>query len=208
MKEPFQKGLVWNALGAGYRMGFTASSDHYSTHISYANLIVPARTTTRDDLLDAFDIAWREYEEALSLWDLFADDRPAQLDHVELLHRTAYAAYLSGRYRRAVGACREAIEELADGDAARSCELLALLDIEPLADQVVINLPYGAQRRLEIARALATKPKVLLLDEPGNGLDEEGDHALSRAIQARRGETTVIIGTPWRIPRSRRKGRS
>ena len=53
-KKPYQKGLVWNALGAGYRMGFLAASDHYSTHISYANLIVPARTTTREDLLDAF----------------------------------------------------------------------------------------------------------------------------------------------------------
>jgi hypothetical protein len=53
-RKPFQKGLVWNALGAGYRMGFLASSDHYSTHISYANLIVPVHTTTREDLLDAF----------------------------------------------------------------------------------------------------------------------------------------------------------
>jgi hypothetical protein len=53
-KKPFQKGLVWNALGVGYRMGFIASSDHFSTHISYANLIVPARATTREDLLDAF----------------------------------------------------------------------------------------------------------------------------------------------------------
>ena len=53
-RKPYQKGLVQNALGAGYRMGFLASSDHYSTHISYANLIVPDRTTTRTDLLDAF----------------------------------------------------------------------------------------------------------------------------------------------------------
>ena len=51
---PHQKGLVQNALGVGYRMGFIASSDHYSTHISYANLIVPDRVTTREDLLDAF----------------------------------------------------------------------------------------------------------------------------------------------------------
>ncbi|MCB1019678.1 MAG: DUF3604 domain-containing protein, partial [Acidobacteria bacterium] len=53
-RKPFQKGLVWNALGAGYRMGFVAASDHASTHISYANLIVPAGLTTRADLLDAF----------------------------------------------------------------------------------------------------------------------------------------------------------
>ncbi len=51
---PHQDGLVQNALGVGYRMGFIASSDHYSTHISYANLIVPDRVTTREDLLDAF----------------------------------------------------------------------------------------------------------------------------------------------------------
>ncbi len=51
---PHQMGLVQNALGVGYRMGFIASSDHYSTHISYANLIVPDRTTMREDLMDAF----------------------------------------------------------------------------------------------------------------------------------------------------------
>ena len=51
---PHQKGLVQNALGVGYRMGFIASSDHYSTHISYANLIVPDGVTTREDLLQAF----------------------------------------------------------------------------------------------------------------------------------------------------------
>ena len=51
---PHQRGLVQNALGVGYRMGFIASSDHYSTHISYANLIVPDRVTTREDLLDSF----------------------------------------------------------------------------------------------------------------------------------------------------------
>ena len=53
-RPPYQDGLVQNALGVGYRMGFIASSDHYSTHISYANLIVPDGVTTREDLLDAF----------------------------------------------------------------------------------------------------------------------------------------------------------
>jgi hypothetical protein len=52
-RQPFQKGLVWNALGAGYRMGFIASSDHFSTHISYANLLVPDGVTTRDDIQEA-----------------------------------------------------------------------------------------------------------------------------------------------------------
>jgi hypothetical protein len=50
---PAQKGLIWNALGAGYKMGFIASSDHDSTHISYANLIVPDKITTRQDIQQA-----------------------------------------------------------------------------------------------------------------------------------------------------------
>ena len=53
-RPPHQDGLVQNALGVGYKMGFIASSDHYSTHISYANLIVPDRVTTRTDLMEAF----------------------------------------------------------------------------------------------------------------------------------------------------------
>ncbi len=53
-RAPFQKGLIWNALGVGYKMGFIASSDHWSTHISYANLLVPDRVTSRTDILDAF----------------------------------------------------------------------------------------------------------------------------------------------------------
>jgi hypothetical protein len=53
-RSPFQKGLIWNALGVGYKMGFIASSDHWSTHISYANLVVPDGVTSRADILDAF----------------------------------------------------------------------------------------------------------------------------------------------------------
>lgn len=53
-RQPFQKGLIWNALGVGYRMGFVASSDHFSTHISYANLLVPDRVTNREDIQQAF----------------------------------------------------------------------------------------------------------------------------------------------------------
>jgi hypothetical protein len=52
-RPPYQKGLVWNALGAGYRMGFIASSDHSSTHISYANILTPDRPTTRADIQQA-----------------------------------------------------------------------------------------------------------------------------------------------------------
>ncbi len=52
-------------------------------------------------------------------------------------------------------------------------ELLDLVGIRHLANQVIINLPYGAQRRVEMARALATEPKILFLDEPTAGMNPE-----------------------------------
>ena len=53
----------------------------------------------------------------------------------------------------------------------RAMELLSIFDMEDLADYKAGSLPYGAQRRLEILRALATSPKVLLLDEPAAGMN-------------------------------------
>ena len=55
--------------------------------------------------------------------------------------------------------------------AGRALELLALFDLESHAFELSRNLPYGLQRRLEIARALATQPKLLLLDEPAAGMN-------------------------------------
>jgi hypothetical protein len=52
-RPPYQRGLVSKALGAGARMGFIASSDHDSTHISYANLLVPDGVTTRAEIQQA-----------------------------------------------------------------------------------------------------------------------------------------------------------
>ena len=55
----------------------------------------------------------------------------------------------------------------------RAYELLELVGIRHLADQIVTNLPYGAQRRVELARALALDPKILFLDEPTAGMNPE-----------------------------------
>ena len=52
-------------------------------------------------------------------------------------------------------------------------ELLELVGISRFADQIVTNLPYGAQRRVELARALAIEPKILFLDEPTAGMNPE-----------------------------------
>ncbi len=60
-------------------------------------------------------------------------------------------------------------EEKAATDKAH--ELLKVFDLDGLADITASNLPYGKQRKLEIARALATGPKLLLLDEPAAGMN-------------------------------------
>ncbi|MEG2174913.1 MAG: ABC transporter ATP-binding protein [Oscillospiraceae bacterium] len=54
---------------------------------------------------------------------------------------------------------------------ARAIELLSIFNMEHLADHIAGSLPYGAQRRLEIVRALATNPSLLLLDEPAAGMN-------------------------------------
>ncbi|HCA31079.1 MAG TPA: ABC transporter ATP-binding protein, partial [Ruminococcaceae bacterium] len=63
-------------------------------------------------------------------------------------------------------------------------ELLAIFDMEDLADQMSANLPYGQQRKLEILRALASKPKLLLLDEPAAGMNPTETHDLMEVIRS------------------------
>ncbi len=72
-------------------------------------------------------------------------------------------------------------------------ELLDLMRLTHLADQTAGSLPYGAARRLEIARALSTKPKLLLLDEPAAGMNEEETAALVEDIGKARSRVEAIL---------------
>jgi branched-chain amino acid transport system ATP-binding protein len=60
----------------------------------------------------------------------------------------------------------------------RAREALIFMGVEHYADEVAQNLPYGLQRRLEIARALASQPKIMLLDEPAAGMNPAESMAL------------------------------
>lgn len=64
----------------------------------------------------------------------------------------------------------------------RAMELLHVFDLEKEADFLASNLPYGKQRKLEIARALATNPKLLLLDEPAAGMNPNETKELMETI--------------------------
>ncbi len=74
-------------------------------------------------------------------------------------------------------------------------DLLAVFALDHLADEVSKNLPYGSQRRLEIARALATHPRLLLLDEPAAGMNPHEIEQLMELIEwiRKRFDLTIIL---------------
>ena len=75
----------------------------------------------------------------------------------------------------------------------RAMDLLSQLGLDEFADEKASSLPYGAQRRLEIARALATKPKFLLLDEPAAGMNPQESDELMKFIRRLRDEFDLTI---------------
>ena len=75
----------------------------------------------------------------------------------------------------------------------RAMELLKVFDLDGQADFLASNLPYGKQRELEIARALATQPKLLLLDEPAAGMNPNETQDLMKTIRFVRDNFDVSI---------------
>ena len=80
----------------------------------------------------------------------------------------------------------ESIEE-------KALALLKIFHLEKLRDETAKNLPYGEQRRLEIARALATSPKLLLLDEPAAGMNPQETKELMEMIRWIKKEFSLSI---------------
>ena len=81
-----------------------------------------------------------------------------------------------------------------DAIEKRSLELLEYVGVASRANDLAKNLPYGFQRRLEIARALATEPKLLALDEPAAGMNATETQSLEALLHAiRRDGTTILL---------------
>jgi len=81
-------------------------------------------------------------------------------------------------------------EQTADEESSR---LLRFVNLGGKGEQLAKNLPYGEQRRLEIARALATRPQILLLDEPAAGMNPSETQAMMDFIQHLRDELGITI---------------
>ncbi len=75
----------------------------------------------------------------------------------------------------------------------RAMELLSVFDLDKEADTLASNLPYGKQRKLEITRALATEPKLLLLDEPAAGMNPNETKELMETIRFVRDKFDMTI---------------
>jgi len=75
----------------------------------------------------------------------------------------------------------------------KALELLSIFDMQDLADVKAGSLPYGAQRRLEIVRALATNPSILLLDEPAAGMNPHETEELMKNIIKIRDQFQIAV---------------
>jgi branched-chain amino acid transport system ATP-binding protein len=117
--------------------------------------------------------------------DLSVRDNVRIACHLRTTHTMAEAILRLPRHRAEERAILE-----------RTRELLAIFDLQDRQGEDAKNLPYGDQRRLEIARALATEPKVLLLDEPAAGMNPQEKielRALIRKIREQFGLTILLI---------------
>ena len=90
------------------------------------------------------------------------------IDNVKI----AYHMHIGYNLPEAIFRTRKYVQE-ENEVTKKAMELLTIFHLEDHAYDLAKNLPYGAQRRLEIARALATEPKLLLLDEPAAGMNPQ-----------------------------------
>jgi branched-chain amino acid transport system ATP-binding protein len=119
------------------------------------------------------------------------------LDNVRIAAHQHARAGLADALLRTPSFLREEAAMTADADA-----LLGLMGLGEWRDTAAAELPYGFQRRLEIARALAGRPRLLLLDEPAAGLNPQESAALMRLIrdiQERFGVTILLIEHDMRV---------
>lgn len=105
-------------------------------------------------------------------------------------HSWSRGGFLANALRLPIAGSEEALV------AGQARELLGLLDLQAVANSRVADLPFGTQKRVELGRALASRPKLLLLDEPAGGLNHEEVESLAaiiRRIRDQLGATVLLV---------------
>ena len=114
--------------------------------------------------------------------------------HLDVLHNVLIARHLHMRSNLLAGLLGLPSARREERQArAKAQELLALVGLADRAEEQANSLPYGDQRRLEIARALALEPRLLLLDEPAAGMNPNEKQVLSDFIRQIRDEFKLTI---------------
>jgi branched-chain amino acid transport system ATP-binding protein len=147
------------------------------------------RPTAGTILLEGSDITGMEVHKRVQLGiartfqinQLFADLTPLETIGLAVSERME----LGRQWWRVVGSKGIVVEE--------SVDILERFRLADVMDERTGNLPYGKQRLLEIALAIACKPRVLLLDEPAAGVPEAERHGILDAVAALPGDVTVLL---------------
>lgn len=167
--------------GAGKTTAFNMITGVYSPTLGEVLFDGKKITGLRPDQITALGIA-RTFQNIRLFKDLSVFDNVLIANHLHLKSNFLEATFRLPRYRREEQEMRE-----------RSLHLLEKVGLVDLRDEKSSSLPYGKQRRLEIARALATHPQILLLDEPAAGMNPKETEDLTHFIKQIGNEFNLTI---------------
>lgn len=167
--------------GAGKTTAFNMITGVYRPSIGEIIYEGKKITGLRPDQITAMGIA-RTFQNIRLFKDLSVFDNVLIANHLHIKSNVLEATFRLPRYRKEEHEMRE-----------KSLQLLEKVGLADLKNEKASSLPYGKQRRLEIARALATNPKVLLLDEPAAGMNPKETEDLTHFIKQIRDEFELTI---------------
>lgn len=167
--------------GAGKTTAFNMITGVYRPSIGEIIYEGQKITGLRPDQITDMGIA-RTFQNIRLFKDLSVFDNVLIANHLHIKSNFLEATFRLPRYRKEELEMRE-----------KSLRLLEKVGLVDLKNEKASSLPYGKQRRLEIARALATNPKVLLLDEPAAGMNPKETEDLTHFIKQIRDEFDLTI---------------